>query len=238
MGELNSMLGARPATIPPEPYDTGQSYRLALWTARILAIVASAEAFAIVFLTSMIVSLFPLKQLVPMVLTSDDRRNQIVRVEPFEIGARGFDLLAESMARRYVELRETIDLQTEVRRWQEVAWLTDPEIFDQFRKLMGRENKESPFERMKTDRITRTVSIAAFNMLYPPHSSEKTEAAATYQLEWEAIDYRQGQEIERRTWVSTMSVKYLEQAVRAEQRFMNPIGFTVVGYSVGRKETR
>src|SRR5688572_18218451 len=99
MDGLNSMAGSDPAkaaALPLEPYDTGQSYRLALWTARILAVVASAEALAIVFLVSMIVSLFPLKQLVPMVLMADDRRNQIVRVEPLEIGARGFDLLAET----------------------------------------------------------------------------------------------------------------------------------------------
>lgn len=231
-------LSASSVMAPIEPNDTGQSYRVALWTARILAVIASAEALAIVFLAGVIVSLFPLKEVVPMVLTADDKRNQIVRVEPFEIGTRGFDLIAESMGRKYVELRETIDLQTEVRRWQEVAWLTDPEVFDHFRKLMGRENKESPFERMKAERITRTVNIAAFNLLYPPHATDKNEAAATYQVEWDAIDYRQGQEIERRTWVSTMSVKFHETAVRAENRFMNPIGFTVAGYSVGRKETK
>ena len=137
------------------------------------------------------------------------------------------------MSRKYIELRESIDLQTEVRRWQEVAWLSEADVFEQFRKLMGRDNKDSPFERMKAERITRTVNIATFNILYPPH---KAEPSATFQVEWEAVDYRQGQEIDRRRWVSTMSVQFKPQLVRAENRLINPIGFTVVGYSVGRKE--
>src|SRR3546814_4623563 len=82
-----------------------------------------------------------------MFVTTAERKAQIVRVEPFTVGMHGFDLLSETMTRRYIELREPIDLQTEVRRWQEVANLSSPEVFNAFKALMRRENKESPFER-------------------------------------------------------------------------------------------
>lgn len=230
-----AIVSRAPAPLPLERFDTGQPYRIALWMARLLALIACVEALAIVFLAALTWSLFPLKEIVPMMLTTDERHNQIVRVEPFEIRSHGFDILAETMSRKYVEMRETIDLQTEVRRWQEIAYLSEPEIFEQFRKLMGRDNKESPFEKMKAERITRAVNIVAFSILYPPH---KAEPSATFQVEWEAIDYRQGQESDRRRWVSTMSVQFRPLLVRMENRFINPIGFTVVGYSVARKEAK
>ena len=220
---------------PIERWDTGQAYRVALWTVRVLAVIACAEGLVIVFLAAAVMSLLPLKEVVPMLLTTGTKQDQIVRVEPFEIGMHGFDILAETMTRRYVELRETIDLQTEVRRWQEVAVLSSPDVFGEFRALMGRENKNSPFERMKAERITRAVNIIAVNVVYPPHPAEP---AAVYQVEFETVDYRLTQEIERRRWVASLSVEYQPRAVRYEDRYVNPIGFQVVGYSVAKKEGR
>lgn len=215
-----------------EAHDTGHAYRVALWVARILAVVASAEALVIVFLGVLITQLFPLKQVVPMFITTAASKDRVVRVEPFKVGMHGFDLIAESMARRYVELRETIDLQTEVRRWQEVALLSSPDVFGQFKAFMGRENKDSPFEKMKAERITRAVNIHSVSLVYTPTPAEPS---AFYQVEFETVDSRLSKEIERRVWVVSLAVEFQPGEVKYEDRYMNPIGFTVTGYSVAKK---
>jgi type IV secretory pathway component VirB8 len=225
--------GAARLAASREPHDTGHAYRVALWTSRVLAVVAAAEALAILGLAVLITGLFPLKEVVPMFVTTGDSKDRVVKVQPFTVGMHGFDLLSETMGRRYVELRETIDLQSEVRRWQEVAQLSSPDVFNEFRAFMGRDNKNSPFERMKAERITRTVNVRAINLIYPPTPAEPS---AVYQIEWESVDHRLSQEIERRVWVSSLSVQFESREVRYEDRYMNPVGYTVVGYTVAKKE--
>ncbi len=216
-----------------EPHDTGHAYRVQMWTTRILAVVATVEGLAIAALTLTVAQLFPLKEVVPMFVTTSESKAQIVRVEPFTVGMHGFDLLSETMTRRYVELREAIDLQSEIRRWQEVALLSTPETFNAFRALMGRENKESPFERMKAERLTRSVNVKAVSLVYPPTPKEPS---AVYRVEFETVDARLSQEIERRVWVASIAVEFQAREVRYEDRYMNPVGYTVVGYSVAKKE--
>jgi len=216
-----------------EPHSTGQAYRIAIWTTRILAVVCVAEGIAILGLGVLTASLFPLKEVVPMFVTTGDSKDRVVKVEPFAVGMHGFDLLSETMARRYIELRETIDLQSEVGRWQEVAMLSGPDVFNEFKALMSRDNKNSPFEKMKAERLTRAVKVRAVNLVYPPAPAAPF---AVYQVEWEAVDARLSQEIERRVWVSSLSVAFQQREVRYEDRYMNPVGFTVTGYSVAKKE--
>jgi type IV secretory pathway component VirB8 len=80
-------------------------------------------------------------------------------VEPFEVGTRGWDLIAEKLVGDYVRKRETIDLQTEVDRWQAVNWMSSDEVWQAFYKTMGRENPQSPFERAKKEKLTRSIGI-------------------------------------------------------------------------------
>lgn len=232
-GAFKRLQPAAATAAPVERFDTGQSYRVALWAARALGVACVVEGLAIAFLASLVLSLLPLKEVVPMFITTGESRDRVVRVEPFEIGMHGFDVLAETMARRYIELRETIDLQSEVRRWQEVANLSAADVFNEFRSFMGRENKSSPFEKMKAERITRAVEVKAVSLVYPPTPAEPT---AVYQVEFETVDSRLSQEIERRRWVASLAVAFEPKSVRYEDRYLNPVGFTVTGYSVAKKE--
>ena len=90
---------------------------------------------------------------------------------------------------------------------------------------MGRENPESPFERAKKERLTRTVNVQVVSMLN----------ASQFQVEFERVDFRNGEEIGRKHIVATLSVEFQEQNVRREDRYMNPTGLTVVAYGLAEK---
>ena len=211
--------------------DTGQSYRAAWWTAHLLAVVAVVSMLGNVGLAALIFRLLPLKEVVPMLLTVNDEKNQVVRVEPWDTSTKGHQLMTETLARRYVEMRERIDLHTEPDRWQEVAWMSGEEVWRDFKKLMKKENPESPFEKRKRDRVTREVEWRATSTIkYDP------TRVSVIQVEWESQDFAAGSEPRGRgLWISTLSVTFDEKAVKFEDRYMNPVGFQVVGYSVRAK---
>src|SRR5690349_4918318 len=156
--------------------DTGQPYRAAWWLTWIFAVGFVVSMLGNVMLGAVIVRMLPLKEVVPMLLTTSDRTNQVVRVEPWETRTQGRQLLVETLVKRYVELRETIDLHTEVPRWQEVSWLSSDDVWGDFRKLMDKSNPDSPFEKRKKDRVTRDVKARLVAEVSPD----------VYQVEWEA----------------------------------------------------
>lgn len=207
--------------------DTGHAYRVQKWTNRVLAVAVVFLSLVTMALAAVVVTLFPLKEVQPMLLTLSDRTEQVVRIEPLQVGAESWRLISEKMAREYVVKRETIDLQTEVERWQQVAFLSSVSVWQEFEGLMGRHNSSSPFERAKRERLTRAINIISASMLN----------ARQLQVEFERIDYRAGQEEGRSQWVATMTIGFLPREVKYDQRYMNPVGFTVLAYGIQERRT-
>lgn len=210
-----------------EPRDTGHAYRTQMWANRVLGLVSAGLVTVVIAQAAVIYALFPLKQIEPMLLIGGSRDDQVWRVEPFQVGARGWDLIAEKLVQDYVQKRETIDLQTEVERWQQVAWMSAEPVFAEFRKFMGRENPNSPFERAKKERLTRRINVRVVSMLNP----------SQFQVEFERTDFRNGERIDRKEIVATLTVEFQEQNVRREDRYMNPTGLTVVAYGLAEKSS-
>jgi len=213
--------GGAPSSVAPR-LDTGQSYRVAWWMAWTFAVGFVISMLGNVSLGLIVVKLSTIHEVVPMVLTVSDKANQIVRVEPFEAKTKGFTLFVETLVRGYVEKRETIDLHTEVPRWQEVNWLSSDDVWNTFRQLMEKSNKDSPFERYKREGVTRAVHVSVVTQVAPN----------VYRAEWDSADSHLTEPRGRGHWVSTVTVAFQEKAVRIEDRYMNPIGLQVVGYSV------
>jgi type IV secretion system protein VirB8 len=206
--------------------DTGQTYRAAWWMAWIFATCLVVSMLGNVSLGLALVRLLPLKEVVPMVLTVSDRANQIVRVEPFELRTKGFELFVQALLKGYVEKRETIDLHTEVPRWQEINWLSSDDVWLTFKHLMEKANKESPFEHYKREGVTRTVHVKTVSRI----------AEHVYRVEWESADSHLTEPRGQGNWVSTITIAFQEKAASYEDRYMNPVGLQVVGYSVGRDD--
>lgn len=206
-------------------FDTGHAYRVQKWTSRVLAIVCAVEAFALLGVGGAMMSLFPLKEVQPMLLIGGSKDDQVWRVEPFEVGTRGWELIAQKMAENYVVKRETIDLQTEVTRWQEVAWLSSDSVFREFREWMSGSNPNSPFEVAKKKKLTRTAA--------PQVTTQLNERQI--QVEFLRRDFQNGEEIARKVIVATLTFGFVEQAVATADRYLNPTGWQVVAYGLAEK---
>jgi len=214
----------------PKIVDTGQSYQALWWVARTTTI-----ACIVLFLTNLstgaiIFALMPLKEIKPMLFTTQSKSEQVVRIEPLEKDTKGLAILMEALAREYVALRETFDFQTEKLRWQRLYAFSSTELGDSFNQQMGKQGTNSPYEQFKQRGMTRSVQIISSASLAP-------SAPNIWQVDWESIDRdnKSGHET-RGYWVSTLTADCEERAVTLEDQYVNPIGFTVKHYTVANKQ--
>jgi len=208
--------------------DTGQGYRVAWWMAWLFAVYSVVSTLAVITLGLLVVKLSAVHEIVKMILTVGPKADQIARVAPYEIRTKGFGLFVETLLKGYVQKRETIDLHTEVPRWQEVNWMSSDDVWNTFKQLMEKSNKDSPFERYKREGVTRAVHVSVVAEVSPN----------VYRAEWDSEDSRLTEPRGRGHWISTMTVAFREKAVKLEDRYMNPIGLQVIGYSVARVDDR
>ncbi len=209
--------------------DIGHDYRSLQWVTRVLTIACVVLFFTNVGTVLLLWGAFPLKQIQPMLLTVHEKSHQVVHIQPIETSEAGRDLLMETLARQYVAWRETIDHQSEEDRWQKLIWFTSKDLYQSFYDLMKPSNSDSPLEKFKKDRVTRSVTLLSTTHLAP-------SAPNVWQVEWMSIDMRDGQEIGRNVWVSTLTATCEERQVGFDDRYVNPIGFTVSHYTLIKKD--
>lgn len=206
--------------------ETGHAYRAFAWTSRLLVFGFFSSVLLNIVFAILFINLFPLKSTEPLLLMVSPKSDQVVRVESFESTSKGFDLMTEVMCQDYVKLRETIDLQTEAQRWERVYWMSSGPVFDIFKNLMNKDGNGA-FEKRQQSNVTRSIIILSASTL--------SDDPRILQVEWQSIDSQNGAEIDRKTWISTLTIQYDPTEVRFEDRYMNPLGFMVTAYGVSEK---
>lgn len=171
----------------------------------------------------------------PYILTVDSKAEQVVHVEPIYKEGDGMDLYKESIVRGYVKKRETIDLQTDGKRWVNLKELHTDEIESDFAALMRKENRDSPLHQFYQARTVRRIRILSSNNLAP-------DAPNTYQVEWVAEDISvdekdRGTIRNTQTFMSKLTVELQERDLTIDNRLINPFGVTITDYSVTKKAT-
>lgn len=198
-----------------------------LWIARAFAIGMFLSLCLNVVQGIAIGALSPLVRVEPMLVTFKDKSEQLVKIEPFERGTSGFELMTEALVRDYVLSRHEIVLdETELRRrWGGrgiVAHRSSPEEYSRF------VSETAPkYDEIRQKRLMRTVTV---------HRVSKI-ADGYWQVEFATQDFLGGAtKIGEQRWVASLTVGYVPREVNWEDRYMNPLGFIVTGYSVAAEE--
>jgi type IV secretion system protein VirB8 len=216
-------LGAYPAE-KDVPALEGRRY---LWIARAFAIGMFLSLCLNVVLGVAIGALSPLVRVEPMLLTLKDRSEQIVKVEPFERGTSGFELMTESLVRDYVLSRHEIALdEAEMRRrWGGrgiVAYRSSDEEYARFVAETA-----PKYEELRQMRLMRTVAIRHVSKI----------ADGYWQVEFMTQDFTGGVKlVSEKQWIASLTVAYMPREVSWDDRYMNPLGFIVTEYSVAAEE--
>lgn len=216
-------LGAYPAE-RDVPVLEGRRY---LWIARAFAIGMFLSLCLNVVLGVAIGTLSPLVRVEPMLLTLKDRSEQIVKIEPFERGTSGFELMTESLVRDYVLSRQEVVLdEAEMRRrWGGRGIVAHRSSDEEYARFVA--ETAPKYEELRQMRLMRTVAIRRVSKI----------AEGYWQVEFLTQDFTGGvKQVAEKKWVASLTVGYVPREVSWEDRYMNPLGFIVTDYSVAAEE--
>ena len=218
-GQLHDRLGVYPAE-RDVPALEGRRY---LWIARAFAIGMFLSLCLNAVLGVAVGALSPLVRVEPMLVTFKDRSEQIVRIEPFERGTSGFELMTEALVRDYVLSRHEVVLdEAEMRRrWGGKGLVSHRSSPEEYARFVA--ETAPKYEETRQSRLVRTVAV---------HRVSKI-ADGYWQVEFGTQDFADGtKKLADRRWVASLTVGYAPREVSWEDRYMNPLGFIVTGYSV------
>ena len=181
------------------------------------------------FTTVALISLFPLKEVRPYLVGFSSKTEQVVNIEPLSVDGDGLSKLKEKMARQYVVSRESIDLHTDIKRWEKLVNFHDEDVEMDFSDKVNVDNTSSYYHSFRERKIIRKVRVLSSQCLAPT-------APDVYLVEWEAKDIQNGKVIGNKVWVSNLTIELLPKTFALGDELDNAIGFTVTEYTVNKKE--
>jgi type IV secretion system protein VirB8 len=191
------------------------SRRIAWIIASIAAIVALFEACALIFLT-------PLKTVVPYTLMVDRQTGFVQALKPVDADKIAPDAaLTQSFLVQYVIARESFDIDALQANYRKTfLWSADRARSDYVAGVQV-SNPESPLSLYPRSTLveTRVKSVSPLG-----------KSASMVRFETQRRDAG-GQLSAPRAWVAIITYRYSTQAMQAEDRYVNPLGFQVVRYS-------
>lgn len=148
-------LGRFPAEVDGSP-SRARTTDKALRAVSIVAIVSAMMNIALIML---IITLFPLQKVYPFLVTFKNQDNQVVKIEPMEVGAVGMDYATEDAVRDYVTQRHSyVPVESAmIAQWgpaSRLAARTESTIYQKFLEASKTES-----ERMMAAGYKREVSI-------------------------------------------------------------------------------
>ena len=176
-----------------------------------------------------VIQMLPLYKVVPYFVTFSDKADQVVTIYPPKADTGSIPVLAENNVRQYITQRHTIsnDPQETLNRWNgPIRSMSTNDVYQDFLS-----ETKPIYEDMVQKKFNRDIVIRSVNQTVP----------GFYRIEFDAIDRRIGAGLTdggqtTRTFIAEMRYALQPKTVPYADRFINPIGFTVLNYSVRPKE--
>lgn len=190
------------------------SQRLAWWIAGIAAAIALLEGISLVLLT-------PLKTVEPYTLMVDRNTGYVQALKPLDPAKVAPDAaLTQSFLVQYVQAREGFDIATLNTNYRKVALFSADAARNSYIQAMAASSRTSPLALYPRTTIL-DVRIKSVSPVGPNAAMVRFDTARTDQG---------GQAQPPSSWVAVIRYRYSGQPMSLEDRFVNPLGFQVLGY--------
>jgi len=188
--------------------------RIAFWVAGVAAAIALLEAIALVLLT-------PLKTVEPYTLMVDRTTGYAQALKPLEQEVITPDAaLTQSFLVQYVIARESFDIAAVNTNYRKVGLFSAGSARSGYLQLMQASNPSSPlvvYPRTSLIEVhVKSVSPIGKNAALIRFETVRTDAGGPMQP---GIP-----------WVAVIRYQYSREPMKLADRFVNPLGFQVVGY--------
>lgn len=198
-----------------------------LWTARAFAIIVAVSLCCNLVLVLAITQLLPLYRLEPFLLTFESKEEQVYDIVPLA-NMEEEKAITEVFVREYVLMRSafTNDVQEMESRWMPGGPLQEMSSSAVYQAFVDKTAKQA-LNIIRTRGLIRSVRIMTVNEL----------GRGLWQVEYETRDmYPDSAAPEINYWTASLRVIYRKKTVKYGERLNNPVGFTVVRYSLAHNK--
>lgn len=201
-----------------------------LWTARAFAVIMVISLCCNVVLLLAIAQVIPLFRVEPYLLTFQNKEEQIYNIVPYSGDLTENKSITETFVRSYVLQRSTIvndEAEMEI-RWMPggpIQEMSSSAVYDEF---ISKTAKRA-LDLIRQKGLQRKINILTVNEL----------GQGLWQVEYETSDmYPSSSKPEVNYWTASLRVVYRQKSVKFNDRLNNPVGFTVIRYSLMRNKSR
>lgn len=190
------------------------SRRIAWIVASVAALIALAEACALVALT-------PLKTVVPYTLLVDRQTGYVQALDPLQPARIGADTaLTQSFVVQYVIARESFDIAAAQGNYAKVAAWSEGRVRSNYIAAVQSSNPASPIATLPRATVIETrvksVSITGQRTLLVRFDTQRRDES--------------GQVRASQPWIAVVRYRYDGEPMKLEDRLLNPLGFRVTHY--------
>ena len=195
-----------------------------LWTARAFAIITAISLCCNIVLILAIMQVLPLSRVEPFLLTFQNKEEQVYNVQPIKGRMEDQKAITEVFVRQYVLLRSSFDrdVQEMEARWMPggpVQEMSSSAVYTEFLEKTAKK----ALDLIRARSLQRNVRILTVNEL----------GRGLWQVEYETQDmYPDSPAPEVNYWTASLRIAYNRKSVKYGERLKNPVGFTVVRYSL------
>lgn len=195
-----------------------------LWTARAFAIITAISLCCNIVLILAIMQVLPLYRVEPFLLTFQNKEEQVYNIQPIKGRMEDQKAITEVFVRQYVLLRSSFDrdVQEMEARWMPggpVQEMSSSAVYTEFLEKTAKKT----LDLIRARSLQRNVRILTVNEL----------GRGLWQVEYETQDmYPDSPAPEVNYWTASLRIAYNRKSVKYGERLKNPVGFTVVRYSL------
>lgn len=195
-----------------------------LWTARAFAIITAISLCCNIVLILAIMQVLPLYRVEPFLLTFQNKEEQVYNIQPIKGRMEDQKAITEVFVRQYVLLRSSFDrdVQEMEARWMPggpVQEMSSSAVYTEFLEKTAKK----ALDLIRVRSLQRNVRILTVNEL----------GRGLWQVEYETQDmYPDFPAPEVNYWTASLRIAYNRKSVKYGERLKNPVGFTVVRYSL------
>lgn len=195
-----------------------------LWTARAFAIITAISLCCNIVLLLAIAQVLPLYRVEPFLLTFQNKEEQVYNIQPIKGRMEDQKSITEVFVRQYVLLRSSFDrdIPEMEARWMPggpVQEMSSSAVYTEFLEKTAKK----ALDLIRARSLQRNVRILTVNEL----------GRGLWQVEYETQDmYPDSPAPEVNYWTASLRIVYSRKSVKYGERLKNPVGFTVVRYSL------
>ena len=195
-----------------------------LWTARAFAIITAISLCCNIVLILAIMQVLPLYRVEPFLLTFQNKEEQVYNIQPIKGRMEDQKAITEVFVRQYVLLRSSFDrdVQEMEARWMPggpVQEMSSSAVYTEFLEKTAKK----ALDLIRARSLQRNVRILTVNEL----------GRGLWQVGYETQDmYPDSPAPEVNYWTASLRIAYNRKSVKYGERLKNPVGFTVVRYSL------